>query len=156
MIWYLVEKTTKYPSLATRSFSSLYRIVVWRLAQLLYDFNGLKPLHCWHCFGSLSGWKSHPRPVFSVLAEGKRFLSNMIPRPVHWALSVVKLTCTLNRKTALKRNISTSELDCEDGVLWIYSTFLFFQTLQFKSMPKRWNFGVIWPQHFFPNLLWVI
>ncbi len=30
------------------------------------------------CFGSLSCWNTHPRPIFNALAEGRRFSSNII------------------------------------------------------------------------------
>ncbi len=69
------------------------------------------------CFGSLSCWKTHQWPIFSVLAEVlvQEFTVN---GPIHLPLNVVKSSCTLSRKTAPK-HVSTSVLDCRDGVLGV-------------------------------------
>lgn len=47
---------------------------------------------------------------------------------MHWSINVVKLCSTLSRKAAPTHDVSTSMLQCGDGVLWVV-------------------FGFIWPQH---------
>ncbi len=70
----------------TRTFSSLYRFSIGLTSG---DWLGhSRTLMCFFlshsfvalvvCFGSLSCWKLHPRPIFSVLAEGRRFSSNIL------------------------------------------------------------------------------
>ena len=69
------------------------------------------------CFWSLSCWKNHPQLIFSVLAEEKRFsfkilmyLALFIGPSMRWSHPV-----HFTQKTALKRNVSTSMLDCGGG-----------------------------------------
>ncbi len=113
----------------TRTFSSLHRFSMGlRSGDWLGHSRTLMCFFLSHsfvalavCFGSLSCWKTHPRPIFSVLAEGRRFSSNILRymAPVHWPLNVVKSSCTLSRETAPKHYVSTSVLDCRDGVLGV-------------------------------------
>ncbi len=70
--------------LATRTFSSLHRFSMgWRSGDWLDHSRTLMCFFLSHsfvalavCFGSLSCWKTHPWPIFSVLAEESRFSSN--------------------------------------------------------------------------------
>ncbi len=61
------------------------------------------------CFGSLSCWNTHPRPIFNALA-GFNALA------VHDPFDAVQLSCPLSRKTPTKYNVSTSIFDGGDGV----------------------------------------
>ena len=66
--------------LATRSFSSLHRFSMgFRSGDWLGHSRSLLCFFLSHsfvalavCFGSLSCWKTHPRPIFSALTEGRR------------------------------------------------------------------------------------
>ncbi len=49
------------------------------------------------CFGSLSCWNTHPRPVFNALA-GFNALTLMVHGPVHRPIDAVQLSCSLSRK----------------------------------------------------------
>ncbi len=62
------------------------------------------------CFGSLSCWNTHPRPIFNALA-----LTVHGPVP----FDAEQLSCALNRKTPPKHNVSTSMFDGGDGVLGV-------------------------------------
>ncbi len=62
------------------------------------------------CFGSLSSWNTHPRPIFNALAL-------TVHGPVHRPFDAVQLSCPLSRKTPPKHNVSTSMFDGGDGVL---------------------------------------
>ncbi len=64
------------------------------------------------CFGSLSCWNTHPRPIFNALAL-------MVHGPVHRPFDAVQLSCPLSRKTPPKHNISISMFDGGDGVLGV-------------------------------------
>ncbi len=68
------------------------------------------------CFGSLSCWNTHPRPIFNALAL-------MVHGPVHCPFDAVQLSCPLSRKTPPKHNVSTSMFDGGDGVLGVISSF---------------------------------
>ena len=73
--------------LATQSFSSLHRFLMgFRSGDWLGHSRTLICFFLSHsfvalavCFGSLSCWKIHPRPIFSALTEGRR-LSPKISR----------------------------------------------------------------------------
>ncbi len=62
------------------------------------------------CFGSLSCWNTHPRPIFNALA---------VHGSVHRPFDAVQLSCPLSRKTPPKHNVSTSMFDGGDGVLGV-------------------------------------
>ncbi len=70
------------------------------------------------CFGSLSCWNTHPRPIFNALA-GSNALVLTVHGPVHHPFDVVQLSCPLSRKTPPKHNVSTSMFDGGDGVLGV-------------------------------------
>ncbi len=70
------------------------------------------------CFGSLSCWNTHPRPIFNALAL-------TVHGPVHRPFDVVQLSCPLSRKTPPKHNVSTSMFDGGDGVLGVIVIGLF-------------------------------
>ncbi len=69
------------------------------------------------CFGSLSCWKTHPRPVFNALA-GSNALALTVHGPVHLPFDAVQFSRPLTRKT-LPNNVSTSMFDGGDGVLGV-------------------------------------
>ncbi len=69
------------------------------------------------CFGSLSCWNSHPRPIFNALA-GFNALAVTVHGSVHHPFEV-QLSCPLSRKTPPKQNVSTSMFDGGDGVLGV-------------------------------------
>ncbi len=68
------------------------------------------------CFGSLSCWNTHPRPIFNALGG---FNALAVHGPVHRPFDVVQLSCPLSRKTPPKHNVSTSMFDGGDGVLGV-------------------------------------
>ncbi len=130
-----------------------YGIEVWRLARPLQDLNVLllEPLLCClgHVFGSVSCWNTHPRPIFNALAL-------MVHGPVHRPFDAVQLSCPLNRKTPPKHNVSTSMFDGGDGVLGVIGSIPPPPNTASWVDAKELDFGLIWPQHFHPVLLWII
>ncbi len=75
------------------------------------------------CFGPLSCWNTHPRPIFNALAL-----------TVNCPFDAVQLSCPLSRKAPPKHNVYTSMFDSGDGVLG--SAFLLLQTRRVELMPK--------------------
>ncbi len=92
-----------------------YGIKVWRLGHswtLMCFFLSHSFVALAVCFGSLSCWNTHPRPIFNALAL-------TIHGPVHRLFDAVQLSCPLSRKTPPKYNVSTSMFDGGDGVLGV-------------------------------------
>ncbi len=106
-------------------------------------------------FGSLSCWNTPPRPIFNAVA-GFNALALTVHGPVHRPFDAVQLSCPLSRKTLSKHNVSTSMFDGGDGVLGdIGSIPPPLNTASWVDA-KELDFGLIWPQHFHPVLLWII
>lgn len=61
----------------------------------------------------------HPLPIFSF--QGSRFSSRSlrVHGPIRCHLDAMKLSFTLNKKTAPRHNVSTFVLDIGDVVLWV-------------------------------------
>ncbi len=86
---------------------NFYGNEVWKLARPLQDLNMLlldSFVALAVCFGSLSCWNTHLRPICNALA-GFNALAYM--------------PCPLSRKTPPKHNVSTSMFDGGDGVLGV-------------------------------------
>lgn len=95
------------------------------------------------CFVSSSCWKT----IFSVLAEGRRFLSEIL----HYMDPSIGTSMRWSRPQSL-----TFPPPCMDHVLWIIlSTSLPSNTPGWVNV-KELDFGFIWPHHFLPSLLWII
>ncbi len=101
------------------------------------------------CFGSLSCWNTHPRPIFNALAL-------TVHGPVHRPFDAVQLYCPRSRKTPPKHNVSTSMFDGGDGVLGVIGSIPPPPNTASWVDVKELDFGLIWPQHFHPVLLWII
>ncbi len=101
------------------------------------------------CFGSLSCWNTHPRPIFNALAL-------TVHGPIHRPFDAVQLSCPLSRKTPPKHNVSTSMFDGGDGVLGVIGSIPPPPNMASWVDAKELDFGLIWPQHFHPVLLWII
>ncbi len=95
------------------------------------------------CFGSLSCWNTHPRPIFNALAL-------TVHGPVHRPFDAVQLSCPLSRKTPPKHNVSTSMFDGGDGVLGVIGSIPPSSKQGELSWCQRAGFGLIWPQYFHP------
>ncbi len=93
------------------------------------------------CFGSLSCWNTHPRPIFNALAL-------MVHGPIHRPFDAVQLSCPLSRKTPPKHNVSTSMFDGGDGVLGVIGSIPPPPNTASWVDAKELDFGFIWPQHF--------
>ncbi len=113
-----------------------YGIQVWRLARPLQDLNVLllEPLLCCLavCFGSLSCWNTHSRPIFNALAGSM---------PWSWrymALSIFPLMrCSFPVPLAEKHPQSIMfPPPCLMVFLGSYEAFLLFQTRRVELMPK--------------------
>ncbi len=103
------------------------------------------------CFGSLSCWNTHPRPIFIALAG-----FNAPDGPVHRPFDAVQLFCPLSRKIHPKYNVSTSMFDGGDGVLGVIGSIPPPPNTVSWVDAKELDFGLIWPQHFHPVFLWII
>ncbi len=87
-------------------------------------------------------------PIFNALAL-------TVHGPVHRPFDAVQLYCPLSRKTPPKHNVSTSMFDGGDGVLGVIGSIPPPNTASWVDA-KEFDFGLIWPQHFHPVLLWII
>ncbi len=105
-------------------------------------------------FGSLSCWNTHPRPIFNALA-GFNALALTVHGPIHRPFDAVQLTFPLSRRTSPKDNVSTSMFDGGDGVVGVIGSIPPPNTASWVDA-KELDFGLIWPQHFHPVLLWII
>ncbi len=92
------------------------------------------------CFGSLSCWNTHPRPIFNTLAL-------TVHDSVHFPFDAVKFSRPLTRKT-LPNNVSTSMFDSGDGVLGVIDSIPPPPNTASWVDAKELDFGLIWPQHF--------
>ena len=107
-----------------------YRIKVWRLARTLHDLNVLllEPLLCCiDCmFWVLVMLETHPRPIFSALAEGRRFLSKMLRSigPTMW------WSCPVTLAEKQPQSIRFPPLCLTEGMVFLglYSAFISLQT----------------------------
>ncbi len=81
------------------------------------------------CFGSLSCWNTHLRPIFNALAL-------TVHGPVHHTFDAVQLSCPLSRKTPPMHNVSTSMFDSGDGVLWVIGSIPPLPNMRVELMPK--------------------
>ncbi len=144
------------------SFSSLHRFSIgFRSGDWLGHSRTLKCFLRSHslvalavCLGSLSCWKTQPRPIFSALTEGRRLLAK-ISRYIHPALNTVQSSCPLCRKAPPKHDVSTPMLHGWDGVLGIVLILLPPNTASGVYIKKLY-FGLIWPHDLLPCLLWII
>ncbi len=107
------------------------------------------------CFGSLSCRNTHPRPIFKALA-GFNALALTVHGHVHRPFDAVQLSCPINRKTPPKHNVSTSMFDGGDGVLGVIGSIPPPPNTASWVDAKKLDFGLIWPQHFHPVLLWMV
>ncbi len=87
--------------------------------------------------------------------SGFNALALTVHVPVHRPFEAVQLSCPLSRKTPPKHNVSTSMFDGEDGVLGVIGSIPPPNTASWVDA-KELDFGLIWPQHFHPGLLWII
>ncbi len=101
------------------------------------------------CFGSLSYWNTHPRPILNALA-GFNALALTVHDLVHRPFDAVQLSCPLSRKTPPKHNVSTSMFDGGDGVLGVIGSIPPPPNTASCVHAKELDFGLIWPQHFHP------
>ncbi len=130
-----------------------------RLARPLQDFNVLllEPLLC--CLGCvfwvIGMMEYHPRPIFNALA-GFNALALTVYGPVHRPFNAVQLSCTFSRKTPSKHNVSTSMFDGGGGALRVIGSIPLPPNTASWVDTKELDFGLIWPQHFHPVLLWII
>ncbi len=137
-------------------------IKVWRLARPLQDLNVLllEPLLgglC--CLGRVFLGHCHAGiPIhdpFSIPQAGFNALALTVHGPVHRPFDAVQLSCPLSRKKHPKYNVSNSTLDGGDGVLRVIGSIPPPNTTSWVDA-KELDFGLIWPQHFHPVLLWNI
>ncbi len=132
--------------LAARTFSSLHRFSMgWRSGDWLGHSRTLMCFFLSHsfvalavCFGSLSCWNTHPRPIFNALAL-------TVHGPVHRPFDAVQLSCPLSRKTPPKHNVSTSMFDGGDGVLGVIGSIPPPPNRASWVDAKELDFGLIWP-----------
>ncbi len=137
-----------------------YGIKIWRLAighsrTLMCFFLSHSFVALAVCFGSFSCWNTHPRPIFNALA-GFDALALMVHGLVHRPFDAVQLSCPLSRKTPPKHNVPTFMFDGGDGVLGVIGSIPPPPNTASWVDAKELDFGLIWPQHFHPVLLWII
>ncbi len=138
---------------------TFYGIKVWRLARPLQDLNVLllEPLLC--CLGRVF-WVivmlEYPSTTHFQCPGRLQCLALTIHCPIHRPFDAVQLSCPLSRKTPPKHNVSTSMFDGGDGVLGVIGSIPPPPNTVSWVDAKELDFGLFWPQHFHPVLLWII
>ena len=130
----------------TRSFSSLHRFSMgfrsgdWlgRSRTLICFFLSHPFVAFAVCFGSLSCWETHPRPIFSALTEGRRlspkisrYMAQFILSSTWWSRPV-----PLTEKHPQSIRFPPPCFTVGMVFLGLYSAFLFLQTRRVKMMPN--------------------
>ncbi len=136
-----------------------YGMKIWRLSRPLQDLSVLllEPLLC--CLGRVF-WVivmlEYPSTTHFHCPGWLQCLALMVHGPVHRPFQAVLLSCLLSRKTPSKHDVSTSMFDGGDGVLGVIGSIPPPPNTASWVDAKELDFGLIWPQHFHPVLLWVI
>ena len=147
---------------ATRTFNSLQRFSMGlRSGDWLGHSRTLKCFSRIHsfvaravCLGSLSCWKTQPRFIFNVLADGRRFSLK-----ISWYMAPFILSFTrISRPGPFAEKQPQSMMfppPCFTVGMVFFgcnSAFFLLQTQQVEFLPKSY----IWPYDILPVLLWII
>ncbi|CDQ82202.1 unnamed protein product, partial [Oncorhynchus mykiss] len=103
------------------------------------------------CFGSLSCWKTQPRPIFNALTEGRRLLAK-ISRYIHPPLNTCSRPVPFAEKHPQRMMFPPPCFTVGMMFLGLYSSFFFLQTRRTKKL----YFCLIRPHDLLPFLLWII
>ena len=90
------------------------------------------------CFGSLSCWKTHPRPIFSALTEGRRLSPNISRYMAPFILPSIRWSSPVPLAEKQPQSIRFPPPCFTVGMvlLGLYSAFLFLQTRRVDLMPN--------------------
>ena len=90
------------------------------------------------CFGSLSCWKTHPRPIFSALTEGRRLSPKLSRYMAPFILPSIRWSHPVHLAEKQPQSIRFPSPCFTVGMVFLglYSTFLFLQTQWVKLMPN--------------------
>ena len=132
--------------LATGSFSSLHRFSMgFRSGDWLGHSRTLICFLLSHyfvalaeCFGSLSCWKTHPRPIFSALNDGRRLSPKISRYMAPFTLPSIRWRRPVHLAEKHPQSIRFPPPCLTVGMVFLglYSAFLFLQTRQVKLMPN--------------------
>ena len=132
--------------LATRSFSSLHRYSMgFRSGDWLGHSRTLICFFLSHsfvalavCFGSLSCWKIHPRPIFSALTEGRRLSPKIFRYMAPFILPSIRWSHPVPLAEKHPQSIRFPPPCFTVGMVFLglYSAFLFLQTWRVELMPN--------------------
>ena len=141
--------------LATQSFSSLHRFSMGcrsgdRLGHsrtLIYFFLSHSFVALAVCFGSLSCWKTHPRPIFSTLTEGRRLSPKISQYMAPFILPLIRWShpVPFAEKHPQSIRFPPPRFTVEMVFLGLYSAFLFLQTRWVELMPI--SSILVWSDH---------
>ncbi len=132
------------------SFSSLHRFSIgFRSGDWLGHSRTLKCFLRSHslvtlavCLGSLSCWKTQPRPIFNALTEGRRLLTKIL---LYMAPSILpSIWCSrpvpFAEKHAQSMMFPPPCFTVGMAFLGLYSSFFFLQTRRVEFIPKSYIF----------------
>ena len=107
------------------------------------------------CLGSLSCWKTHPRPIFSTLTEGRRLSPKISQYMAPFFLCSIRWSRPVPLAEKHPQSIRFPPPCFTVGMVFLglYSSFLFLQTRRVELMLY---FCLIWPHHLLPSLLRII
>ncbi len=130
---------------ATQSFSSLHRFYFgFRSGDWLGHSRTLKCfLRSYSlvalavCLGSLSCWKTQPRPIFNALTEGRRLLAKILRYMAPSILPSIRCSRPVPFAETHPQSMMCPPPCFTVGMLFLglYSSFLFLQTRRVKFLP---------------------
>ena len=98
------------------------------------------------CFGSLSCWKTHPRPIFSALTEGRRLSPKISRYTAPFILPSIRWSRPVHLAEKHPQSIRFPPPCFTVGMVFLglYSAFLFLQTWWGELMPNSSIFVMPW------------
>ncbi len=133
---------------ATESFSSLHRFSIgFRTGDWLGHSRTLKCFLRSHslvalsvCLGSLSCWKTQPRPIFNALTEGRRLLAKILQIMAPSILPSIRCSRPVPFAKKHPQSMMFPPPCITVGMMFLglYSSFFFLQTRQVEFIPKSY------------------
>ncbi len=106
-------------------------MIIARVYIVVYRHTGisLQPYSLAVCLGSLSCWKTQPRPIFNALTEGRRLLPKISRYMAHPSpINTVQSSCPLCRKAPQSMMFPPHASRFGMVFLGLYPSFFFLQT----------------------------
>ncbi len=109
------------------------------------------------CLGSLSCWKTQPRPIFNALIEGRRLLAKILLYMAPTILPLIRCSRPVPFAEKHPQSMMFPPPCFTVGMVFLglFSSFFFLQTW-WVELDQKFYFGLIWPHDLLSCLLWII